>query len=74
MENHLCLSLSKCVNDKVKYKHRRLRGKSKMDLVGNPEDRFSHNQAQRLMIRSDFRQAFLVLSCGGSNDTNTVFF
>ena len=30
MENHLCLSLSKCVNDKVKYKHRRLRGKSKM--------------------------------------------
>ena len=44
------------------------------DLVGNPEDRFSHNQAQRLMISSDFRQAFLVLSCGGSNDTNTVFF
>ena len=30
MENHCCLSLSKCVNDKVGYKHRRLRRKSKM--------------------------------------------
>ena len=29
-ENHCCLSLSKCVNDKVEYKYRRLRGKSKM--------------------------------------------
>ena len=29
-ENHCCLSLSKCVNDKAEYKHRRLRGKSKM--------------------------------------------
>ena len=30
MENHCCLSLSKCENDQAEFKHRRLRGKSKM--------------------------------------------
>ena len=30
MENHCCLSLSKCVNDQLEFKHRRLRGKSMM--------------------------------------------
>ena len=30
MENHCCLSLSKCVNDQLEFKHHRLRGKSKM--------------------------------------------
>ena len=26
-ENHCCLSLSKCVNDKIEYKHHRLQRK-----------------------------------------------
>ena len=40
-ENHCCLSLSKCVNDKIEYKHHRLRRKSKM-IRGAQHKRMYH--------------------------------
>ena len=72
MKKHCCLSLSKCVNDKVDYEHRRLRRKSKMKTfikLSDPKPSFIVDLRHKFTVRNMNEMPVFVQSSELSNRT-----